>query len=198
MGWKPDPELVKKLSNQQPNVIYDEEKVPLYILPNLLTCLDGTEVKTLDIWINKRRPEILELFRKFMYGRAPLEKLENLRFEIIDYDKKALEGLAIRKIVRIFFKEDVYIDVLIYLPIKFSSPIPIFLILNFEGNHAVINDKGIPLNPIWNVKERIKIIPKEENRGEKSSRYPIQLIIKRGYGFATCNYNDIVPDFPDC
>lgn len=32
-GWQPNPELVKKLSERRPNVIYDESKVPAYTLP---------------------------------------------------------------------------------------------------------------------------------------------------------------------
>ncbi|MFA0751184.1 MAG: hypothetical protein SLRJCFUN_001587 [Candidatus Fervidibacter sp.] len=62
-GWQPNPELVKKLSERRPDVIYDEAKVPPYTLPDPLVCLDGTKVTTPELWWKKRRPEILELFR---------------------------------------------------------------------------------------------------------------------------------------
>ena len=32
-------------------------------VPPVLTCLDGTDVSDSRIWYEKRRPEILELFR---------------------------------------------------------------------------------------------------------------------------------------
>ena len=40
-------------------------------VPSLFTCLDGTEVKTAKDWVEKRRPEILEILRSEEYGRLP-------------------------------------------------------------------------------------------------------------------------------
>ena len=40
-------------------------------VPPVLTCLDGTDVSDSRIWYEKRRPEILELFRSQEYGRLP-------------------------------------------------------------------------------------------------------------------------------
>ena len=46
---------------------YDESKVPNYILPELLTCNDGTKVATAQEWEQRRRPEIMEFFSKSVY-----------------------------------------------------------------------------------------------------------------------------------
>ena len=43
---------------------YDEAKVPKYTLPDPLVMIDGSPVKTVKDWETKRRPEILELFKK--------------------------------------------------------------------------------------------------------------------------------------
>ena len=48
-GWRANSELVRKLSERQPHVIYDEAKVPEYLLPDLLVCRDGTEVGTSEL-----------------------------------------------------------------------------------------------------------------------------------------------------
>ena len=40
-------------------------------VPQVLTCLDGTDVKDSRTWFEKRRPEILELFQREEYGRLP-------------------------------------------------------------------------------------------------------------------------------
>ena len=40
-------------------------------VPSVFTCVDGTEVKTKEEWFLKRRPELLELFRREEYGRLP-------------------------------------------------------------------------------------------------------------------------------
>src|SRR5262249_38203298 len=63
--------LVMSASAQRPGVNYDESKVPAYTLPDALTCADGTRVTSAEIWKDKRRPELLELFEEQVYGRAP-------------------------------------------------------------------------------------------------------------------------------
>jgi hypothetical protein len=51
---------------------YDEALAnPFPHLPELLVCQDGTVVKTKDEWIERRRPEIVELFEKEVIGRIP-------------------------------------------------------------------------------------------------------------------------------
>ena len=51
---------------------YDEALAnPFPNLPELLVCRDGTIVKTKEEWIERRRPEIVELFEKEVIGRIP-------------------------------------------------------------------------------------------------------------------------------
>ena len=51
---------------------YDESKVPQYTLPSVLMCHDGEMVQTKEQWEQKRRPEILNLFTTYMFGKAPV------------------------------------------------------------------------------------------------------------------------------
>jgi hypothetical protein len=53
---------------------YDESKVPQYTLPSVLMCHDGEMVQTKEQWEQKRRPEILNLFTTYMFGKAPVLK----------------------------------------------------------------------------------------------------------------------------
>ncbi len=195
-GWQPNPELVKKLSERRPDVIYDEAKVPTYTLPDPLVCLDGTKVMTPELWRSKRRPEILELFRTHMYGKAPIGKPGEMTFEVFDLDKNALNGKATRKQVRILFTgkpDGLSMDLLIYLPNDVKRPVPVFLLLNFFGNHAIHPDPAIRIKPVWFKGE--KITPSEDSRGRDRS-IPVERILARGYGIATAYYGDIAPDFP--
>jgi hypothetical protein len=51
---------------------YDESKAnPYPNLPDPLTLNDGQKVTTPEMWWNKRRPELVELFSKYVYGRVP-------------------------------------------------------------------------------------------------------------------------------
>ncbi|MCM8765218.1 MAG: acetylxylan esterase, partial [Candidatus Omnitrophica bacterium] len=187
MSWKPNPELVKNLSSNRFGAIYDEKLVPHYALPDPLLCLDGTKIENPDDWMKKRRPEILELFRAHMYGRLPSEKLGCFRYEVFDIEKKALDGTAIRKQVRIFFteKETPYVDLLVYLPNFVKTPVPIFTLLHFYGNHTVTEEKAIAIKPEWDRAKSFQYMPDESTRASHSKTIPVRKIISRGYGVAT-------------
>jgi hypothetical protein len=54
-----------------PEANYDEAQVPVYRLPDPLTCLDGSPVANAQDWWEHRRPEIKKLFETYMYGKMP-------------------------------------------------------------------------------------------------------------------------------
>ena len=72
---------------------YDEAKVPAYTLPDPLILEDGQEVADPETWFQKRRPEILKLFEREVYGKSP-GRPEKMRFELTSSDPDALEGKA--------------------------------------------------------------------------------------------------------
>ncbi len=182
---------------------YDESKVPKYTLPDPLVLANGDTVTDAKTWRDKRRPELLQLFETHVYGRSP-GKPENMTFEVTSIDKQALGGKAIRKEVSVYFtgkKDGPKMDILIYLPANAPKPVPIFLGLNFGGNHAVHADPAIPLSQQW-----MRNDPKrgyennratDKSRGSEASRWEIEEILSRGYGVATIYYGDIDPDFDD-
>lgn len=72
-------------------------------LPALLVGGDGSRVKGPADWEAVRRPEILKFLTDNVYGRRPVERPADLRFESIEPDRTMLDGRAIRKRVRICF-----------------------------------------------------------------------------------------------
>ena len=126
--------------------------MPKYELPDPLTLLNGEKVVDAKTWREKRRPEILELFRQHVYGRAPLERPKGMTFEVFEQSGEALGGKAERKQVRVNFtgkKDGPGMDVLMYLPNGSKRPAPIFVLLNFRGNHAINADPAIRIKPRW-------------------------------------------------
>ena len=190
--------------NAQPEGInYDELKVPKYELPNPLILPNGKIISNKKIWWKKRRPEILKLFEQHVYGKAP-GKPENLFFEVTYINKNALGGKATCKEVSVYFtgkKDGPKMDILIYLPNGRPIPYPLFIGLNFYGNHTIHKDTGITLSKQWirNNKDFgiIENRATEASRGMSSHRWPVERILKRGYGLATVYYGDIDPDFDD-
>ena len=50
---------------------YDESKVGTYTLPDPLVLASGRPVRDARTWVDRRRPEILELYKTHVYGRVP-------------------------------------------------------------------------------------------------------------------------------
>jgi hypothetical protein len=173
----------------------DESKVKPYTLPDPLTLLNGQKVKTADQWRTKRRPEIVRLFEENVHGRTPVSSVVP-RFEVVSTDRQALGGKAVRKQVVISFEgrdSGPKIHMLLYLPRNAKGQVPVFVGLNFTGNHAVYADPGITLRDTW-VKQ-VRTPASEQSRGQAAGRWPVERILSRGYGVATAYYGDIEPDF---
>ena len=121
--------------NAQPKgYLYDESKIIPYELPDLLVCQDGKKVETAQTWIEKRRPEILKLFKEEVYGDSPENKIPT-RIEIVEEGQDALGGKAIRKQVAIILGESNRtrsINLLLYLPKVSIHPLPAFSRLIFR------------------------------------------------------------------
>jgi len=191
------------LAAQPSETNYDESKVPEYTLPDPLRMADGRPVADAAAWRDRRRPEILELFREHVYGRAP-GRPEAMVFRTRSTAADALDGKATRKEVAVLFAgrdDGPKMDVLIYLPNDAKRPVPLFVGLNFYGNQSIHPDPGITLSTSWmrpNAKYGVtNNRATEQSRGVNSSRWPVELILSRGYGLATIYCGDIDPDFDD-
>lgn len=191
-------------SDAQPaGFLYDEAEVPEYTLPDPLVMVDGSEVTDAKSWTSQRRGEILQLFGEHVYGHTPAEQVE-LSFELFESNDQALDGLAIRKQVTVRFTEDrdgPQMDLLIYLPKDVPGPVPVFIGLNFSGNHSIHADPNIRLSTRWMRKKSgnglVDGKATEESRGVAANRWAVEAIIRRGYGVATIYCGDIDPDFDD-
>jgi hypothetical protein len=188
---------------QQPAVLYDESRVPAYTLPDPLVSLDGTPVRSARVWWTRRRPEIVRLFEEHVYGRAP-GRPRAMRFEPRSVDRGALGGKATRKEVSVYFAEgdsSARMDILVYLPNHRPGPVPLFVGLNFYGNHSIHPDPGITLSTQWMRDNAefgvVENRATEKSRGVRASRWPVERILERGYGLATIYYGDLDPDFDD-
>jgi hypothetical protein len=195
--------LTSQADAQPKDANYDESKVPQYELPDPLTLASGQQVTTAQQWRKQRRPEILELFRSEVYGRRP-DRPEKMTFETASTEPKALGGKAVRKEVTVYFtgeRDGPQMSILMYLPAGAEGPVPLFLGLNFNGNHAVRSEPGITLSKQWMRNEPEDGIENnrasEKSRGSESSRWAVEKILDRGYGLATIYYGDIDPDFDD-
>lgn len=178
---------------------YDEDKVPHYTLPDPLIKNDGSKVASPQDWPT-RRSEILTLFENHVYGKMPGPP-EHVRYDLRNPTDNALNGQAIRKEVRVHFSQDEepYMDILLYLP-KTEKAVPLFIGLNFGGNHSIHPDPEITLSDRWMRAKTEGVTDHkatEASRGKAASRWPVERILSRGYGLATIYCGDLDPDFDD-
>lgn len=159
-------------------------------IPPLLVSKSGELISSKQQWEGIRRPEIKEMLEGELYGKVP-GNLKIASVKILEMDKQALNGKAIRKQVLLTFVangKELAVEMLLYLP-KGKKSFVTFLGYNFKGNHTTISDPSIHLAKDWNGPSL--------QRGVESDRWPIENIIRSGCGVATMYYWDIAPDRND-
>ena len=182
---------------------FDENKISQYMLPDPLTAGDGTVVKDAETWRNSRRAEVLALFEREMYGKTPqTAQALNGKLRYVPQSEKtdAVGGKATRTEVRILFSDkadEPYLDLLIYVPNKATGRVPTFLGLNFNGNHTITDESDVIIAESWYPDSNSRTATEPKPRGSSKSRWPIEMIIDRGYALVVGFYGDIDPDFDD-
>ncbi|MBE9511237.1 MAG: acetylxylan esterase [Bacteroidetes bacterium] len=183
--------------------ITEEDKVPFYTLPEILISGEGKKIDNTYEWLQIRRPEILDMFRHQVYGKVPENEIK-VSFVPSETKYMALSGKAVRKEISIIVSngiDSVNISLLIYLPDKKSQPVPLFIGLNFYGNHTINSDPGITITQSWMRNKKEFYITENKatdmSRGVRQSCWPVEKILDRGYGLATIYYGDIDPDYDD-
>ncbi len=169
-----------------------------YGLPDPLVSESGSPILEPSQWYSLRRPETLELFAEHIYGRTPAGALSS-RYYDFEVDRNALGGIATRKQLRRELKNSqgsVVLDILLYLPNEGAGPYPVFLGLNFNGNHTINSDSNIRLPRGW-VEATENNRASANDRGNRKQRWNVEELIARGYGVATVYYGDMDPDYDD-
>jgi hypothetical protein len=170
-------------------------------LPDPLIMLSGERVKTPYEWRENRRPELRSLFEFYMYGRAPAPpNLEDS--SVVSTEPDYFGGKATKKQVVIAFgpKGTPQIHLLLVVPNKRQRPAPVFVGLNFHGNHTLVDDPSVPLPTVWmpdgtpGVKDHRAT---EAGRGTEIGVWNLEGSIDRGYAVATFYCGDIDPDKSD-
>lgn len=186
-----------RLRAQPDTANHDEARVPAYTLPPILNRADGAPVRSPADW-RARRAELLELFGRSMYGRTP-QGLPTCSVSPVDKPVAVLGQRAWRQQWRLDWEGRASMDVLVYRP-RHERRVPVFIGLNYFGNHAVDPDPGIALSTRWmRASEANGIVnhrATERSRGTMARRWPLDLIIEQDCAVMTAYYGDIAPDDP--
>jgi hypothetical protein len=170
-------------------------------LPNPLAMLDGTPVASKEAWFNRRRPELKALFQHYMYGYLPPAP-DRIEFTVEREDRKFFGGKATKRevTIRLGPTNAAPIHLLLVVPNQRTKPAPVFLGLNFCGNHALLDDATIALPTGWMPKNCPGCPDShatEAGRGKQIDVWAIEQSIDRGYAIATFYNGDVEPDRPE-
>jgi Heparinase II/III-like protein len=172
-SWRAPEQIVEKLEKEKSGFNYTEVKVPEFTLPEILTSNNGAKITSVELWNTLRRPEIVELFRKYMFGRVP-ETQYHKKFKIVSLDKHSMEGIATQKKVEITIEADgksLIFNLTLFTPNNVKKAVPVFLLID-----PWLSDKD---SPHWK---------------QKDEYWPVKEALKRGYGMAVFNSSDLDPD----
>lgn len=169
-------------------------------LPDPLVMFDGKRIESAAEWNSQRVPELKALFQHYMYGPIPPAP-KDLAFEVHRTNDQFLHGAATLKEVDIRFgNPERTIHALIILPNKRSGPVPVFVGVNFCGNHTVVDEPQVRIPPGWNYP---RCTASKESQGSEATRgsekdgWAVDDVIARGYGLAVYHHADIEPDHPN-
>jgi hypothetical protein len=164
-------------------------------LPDPLVMFDGRGVTSAGQWLDERRPELISLFQHYMYGYSPVAPDVTFTTRIADNGK--FSGKATLKLVTLHLglPDAPELSMMIVLPNNQGGPVPVFVGLNFAGNHTTADFPEIPLTSAWiNPGWAGDSIANEDQRGIRATRWPYEKIIDRGYAVATIYAGEISPD----
>ncbi|MBQ4328195.1 MAG: acetylxylan esterase [Lentisphaeria bacterium] len=174
---------------------YDESEMPSFELPDVLTCGDGTAISNKEQWMDKRRPELLGMFRNIMYGEIPPSP-DRVAYTVLTEKKEARNGLALRREIRMDFIMNNGMRrmavMLLYIPLKAKRLVPVAVALTFGGNESVTTEEDITMTGQMGKRDSHFLLP-----GSKAERWPIDYIMERGYALAICSYHDFFADTYD-
>jgi len=184
-----------------PNDFPDMHHLPSHPgLPDPLIRLDGSRVTTAEGWKNSRRAELKALFEHYMYGKSP-DTPDAVLGAVQREDRQAIGGKATLREVSIGFGPEgtPEIHLLLVVPNHRKGPVPVFLGLNFHGNHTVLSDPAIALPTAWMPD---KALGSQDNhatnagRGSDVNVWSIEDSIDQGYAVGTFYCGDVAPDHP--
>ncbi|MCE5331382.1 MAG: acetylxylan esterase [Bacteroidales bacterium] len=164
-----------------PEAQYDESKVPEYTLPDPLVMLNGEKVTNAEEWQKKRRPEIIDLFEKNVYGYTMEGRPKGMTWEIDSVDTAAMNGKAKVKMITLFFtgkKQWPEMKIKVILPAYSKKPVPVFIVPFFD-----------PEKMDQQMLQSLGDLDKFSGNTE--------MLLENGYGLINFDPTSVEPDTPD-
>ena len=165
-------------SIHSPNPVnYDESKAnPYPNLPNPLLLNNGKPVTTTRMWWKERRPQIMEMFSRDVYGRVPAH-MPKVTWQVLSTTRDTLGGVPeVRQHLAghvdnaIDPKISVTLDLVVATPANAPGPVPVIMEVAFSPETMATIARFIP-----------EMAP--GGPGNTGPSWQVQ-VLRRGWGYA--------------
>ncbi len=119
---------------------YDESQAnPFGDLPDPLTMKDGQKVNSPETWWTRRRPELLEMFSKYVYGRVP-NSVPNVTWTVtaVDHEMIGFTPVIAKDLIGVADNSsapdiNVRIHMTLVTPANAEGPVPVLMMFGHAG-----------------------------------------------------------------
>lgn len=166
-------------------------------LPDPLVMMDGSRVTTKEQWEAQRRPELMALFQHYMYGYLPAAT--QVKATQTASGRDLFDGKAKWKSLTLNYGPvgTPPLELLLITPNTQKGVHPVFVGINFCGNHTILAAPKVPLTKSWyrgSCPGCEDEVATGAGRGGQIATWNAEMIVDRGYALATFYYGDVDPD----
>jgi len=164
---------------------YDESKAnPYPNLPDLLTLNDGQKVTTAAMWWNQRRPQIVEMYEKNVYGFIP-KNVPHVTWTVtaVDHEMIGFQQVLAKDLIghvdnSAYPAISVNIHMTLVTPASAKKPVPVLIMFGpagFPAPHEPSAEEFTQINKAW----KTLLIQQDPSLKDIFEKYPAWEPLKR-------------------
>lgn len=141
---------------------YDESKAnPYPNIPDPLTLNNGQKVTTPEQWWKERRPQIVEMFSKYVYGRVPANAPKvNWKVQAVDHEMIGFSPVIAKDLIgevdnSSYPAISVKIHMTLVTPANAKGPVPVLIMFGPAGFPAPNEPRGEDLDRLNNAMKAV-------------------------------------------
>ena len=167
---------------------YDETRAnPYPDLPDPLTLNDGKKVTTPEMWWNQRRPELIDMYSKYVYGRVPHD-VPKVKWTVKTVDREMIGFTPV--IAKDLLGEvdnsscqsscpdiAVRIHMTVVTPANSKAPVPVLMMFGHAGFPAPNEPRGEELDRVNNAMKAL-LIQQDQSLKDVFAQHPAWDVVK--------------------
>jgi hypothetical protein len=172
---RPGPSGNEKVPN---HANYDETGAnPFPELPDPLILKDGQKVTTPAMWWDQRRPELLEMYSKYVYGRVPQDVPKvTWTVKTVDHEMIGFTPVVAKEVIGEVDNSSypaitVAIHMMLVTPEKAKGPVPVLMMFGRAGFPAPNEPQGADLDRI-NKAMKALLVQQDSSLEEVFAQHP--------------------------